>query len=323
MIQTIVNAIASQLLKLFTSGFLSGIEGAEIWLLSRLDRLLLSGAQSPISSAWFYPFFQKMELLSLALALPLFLVAVLSAVFLGSGGYLMRLVGVYLPISLIGSGLFLFVLQALAAGVNAMSSWLAASEHLSVGSLVSVASWFNPGGDLSNPVPFFLVALAGVISLIGSLSLYLELVLRQGVIAVLGAFIPFALLLVLLNSSRNVLFRYIEVTVGVLFSKLAIVVLLCLGGELVRNSGSSGGFGQFMTGVAMVILSAFSPFLLLSLLPFAHLDHQRQLSLQARRSLSHAASNGGRLMSGPSAQVVPEIPLASATVVPSYLKQRQ
>ncbi len=319
--QNIINTVIRQVLLLFTHGFLSGIEGSEVWLFARLDQLLLHGTQSPISSAWFYQFFQKMELLSLALVLPLLLVGVISSVFTSSASYLMRLVGVYLPVSLVGSGLFLFAYQLLASAVDAMSGWLIGSEHLSMGSFLSIAAWISPNGDLSNPVPFLLIALAGVVSLFGALSLYLELMLRQGVMAVLGAFIPFALLFVLLSSSRAVLYRYIEVVVGVLFSKLAVVVLLCLGAELVAHSGSSGGFSQFMTGVAMIILTSFSPFLLFSLIPFAHLDHQSQLSHSARRSMAQMARSSGTLLSGSVSPATQEVPMASATVVPAYLKR--
>lgn len=319
--ETVINAVIRQVLLLFSNGFLSGIEGSEVWLFAHLDQLLLEGAQSPISSAWFYQFFQKMELISLALVLPLLLVGVVSSVLLGSGGYLMRLVGVYLPVSLVGSGLFLFAFQMLASAIDSMSSWLVGSEHLSLESFGAMTAWLSPGGDLSNPVPFLLIAVAGVAGLIGTLSLYFELLLRQGVMLVLGAFIPFALLFVLLSSSRAALYRYIEVTIGVLFSKLAVVVLLCLGGELVVHAGSPGGFGQLMTGIAMIILASFSPFLLFSLIPFAHLDHQAQLSHSARGSAVALTKRTGLLVSGSAPQAAPEIPLANATTVPSYLKQ--
>ncbi len=318
---TIVNAVINQVMAFFTNGFLSGIEGSEVWLFARLDGLLLHGSQSPVSSAWFYLFFQKMELLSLALVLPLFLFGVISSVFFGSGSYLFRLIGVYLPISLVGSGLFLFFFQTAATSIDAMAGWLMSSEHVSLGSFSSFLALVSVHGDSSNPIPFLIIGIAGVVSLCGALSLYFELLLRQGVMLVLGAFIPFALLFVLLSSSRVVLSRYIEVTVGVLFSKLAVVVLLCLGGGLVGHAGSQGDFGQFMTGIAMIILAAFSPFLLFSLIPIAHLDHQSQLSHLARRSAGGVIRKGGMLAGGPSVQATSEIPMATATVVPSYLKQ--
>ncbi|NNN18259.1 MAG: hypothetical protein HKL84_00205 [Acidimicrobiaceae bacterium] len=318
---TIVNAVIKQVLSLFANGLLSGIEESEIWLFARLDQFLLHSPPTPILSGWFYQFFQKMELLALALALPLFLFAVVASMIVGSGGYLLRLVGIYLPLSLVGSGLFLFIYQTMSSCVDAMCGWLMGSEHVSFQPLGSLVSWVSVKGDVSNPIPFLLIAVAGILSLFGALSLYFELVIREGVMMILGAFIPFALLFVLLSSSRAVLYRYIEVTIGVLFSKLVVVVLLCLGSDLVVNSGSMGGFSQFIAGVSMVILASFSPFLVFSLIPIAHLDHQSQLSHAGRRSIAGVSRKGAFLVAGPSATVIPEIPLASATVVPSYLKQ--
>lgn len=317
-IDTIIRAVA----QFFASGFLAGVESSELWLFSQLDRLILRSTGSPLTSAWFYHFFQKMELLALAFVLPLFLIAVVSSIFLGSGGYLFRLVGVYLPISLAGSGVFFFIYRALAASIDSMSSWLAGSEHLSLESLGSFASALNVGGG-GNPVPFLVVALAGIISLLGALSLYFELLLRQGVMMVLGAFIPFAVLFMLLSSSRSVMYRYIEVALGVLLSKLVVVVLLCLGGELLVNSTAAASFREFIMGTAMVVLASFSPFLLFALIPIAHLDHQSQLSSSIRRSARGVAGKGGMLIGGGTSSQAKEIPLASSTAVPSYLKREQ
>ncbi|TAN20339.1 MAG: hypothetical protein EPN30_10560 [Actinomycetota bacterium] len=319
--ETIVNTVIKQILSLFTNGFLSGIEGSELWLFSRLDQLVLGGSQAPVSSAWFYQFFQKMELLALALVLPLLLIGVLGSMISGAGGHLLRLVGIYLPVSLVGSGLFLFAFRTLATCVDAMCTWLAGSAHVSLESLVPVSSWVSVRGDAANPIPFLLIALAGILSLVGSFSLYFELLVRDGVMMILAAFIPFAVLFVLLRASRAVLFRYVEVTVGVLFSKLVVVVLLCLGGDLVTHSTSLGDFSQFMAGASMIILASFSPFLLFGLIPFAHLDHQSQISQVGRRSVAGISRKGALMVGGPATSSVPEIPLASATAIPSYLKQ--
>ena len=321
--ETIVNTAMSQILSFFTSGFLSGVERSELWLFSQVDQLVLSASSASVSSAWFYQFFQKMELLALALALPLLLVGVVGSMISAAGSHLLRLVGIYLPMSLVGSGLFLFAFRVLATCVDAMCVWLAGSAHVSLESLVPLASWVSVKGDASNPIPFLLIALAGIVSLLGSFSLYFELLIRDGVMLILAAFIPFAMLFVLLRASRAVLYRYIEVTIGGLFSKLVVVALLCLGGELVVHSRSLGDFSQFMAGASMIILATFSPFLLFSLIPFAHLDHQSQISQTGRRSVAQISRKGAFLAGGPPARSMPEIPMASATVIPSYLKQHQ
>lgn len=320
---TIVITVVKDVLNLFSSGFVSGIESSEIWLFGHFDALLLQSSSSALSSGWFYGFFQKMEILALAFAVPLFLVGLLAATFNNSGSYLIRLVMVYLPISIVGSGVFLFIFQSLSSAIDEMSSWLVNSEHFSLDSFTAIASGISVQGGAPDPVPFLLVLIVGILSVLGSLSLYFELLLRQGVMLILGAFIPFAFLSVFLSSSRSALYRYIEVTIGVVLSKLVVVVLLCLGSVLVLHQGSDAGFSESIIGVAMVILASLSPFLLFGLIPFAHIDHQAQLSRSARK-VAGGFARQGLFISGGSAPVTrTEIPIANATVVPSYLRSKE
>lgn len=318
---SIVNAIIKQLIHIFTGGFVSSITSVEIWLFLRIDKFIVHGSLISLSSGWFYQFFQKMEVLALVLILPLFIIGLINGVVSGSGGYLLRLVTLYLPVSLIGSGVLLIGFQALGSAVDVMCRWLIDSQHLSPSSFAQTFSNLSAHGGLADPIPFLLVVIAGIVSVIAALSLYFELLIREGVLVVLAAFIPLILLAMLLSSAKAVVYRFIEISVGVIFSKLAVVVLLCLGAELVTNSGLASNFDQFMIGVAIVILASFSPFLLFSLIPIAHLDHQAQLSGSARRKGRDLMRIGAMAVPGAG---IPEIPgpppLAEATPVPSYLR---
>lgn len=320
---TVVNSVIKQLMHIFTGGFVSAITSAEIWLFLRIDRFIVHGSLISLSSGWFYQFFQKMEVLALVLILPLFIIGVINAVVSGSGGYLLRLVTLYLPVSLIGSGVLLIGFQALGSAVDVMCRWLIDSQHLSPSSFAQMFSNLSAQGDLADPIPFLLVAVAGIVSVLAALSLYFELLIREGVMFVLAAFIPLILLATLLSSAKAVVYRFIEISVGVIFSKLAVVVLLCLGAELVANSGSESNFSQFMVGIAIVILASFSPFLLFALIPIAHIDHQAPLSASARRKGRDLIRLGTMAVPGTG---IPERsgppPLAEATPVPSYLRNR-
>ena len=73
---SIVNAIIKQLIHIFTGGFVSSITSVEIWLFLRIDKFIVHGSLISLSSGWFYQFFQKMEVLALALILPLFIIGI-------------------------------------------------------------------------------------------------------------------------------------------------------------------------------------------------------------------------------------------------------
>lgn len=319
---TLINEIVKQLLVMVKGGFLSSVEASEIWLFSSIDHLLLSGTSNTLSQGWFYAFFQKMELLSLALVLPLLLVGLCHAVVTGSGGYMVRLVLCYLPISLVGSGVFLFIFEGLSTVVDLMSTWLIDTQNLSLGSLTHLISGLSSNGNLGNPMPFVLIAIAGIGSILAALSLYFELLIREGVMLVLAAFIPFVLLGMLLTSSKAIVHRFIELSIGVIFSKLAVVVFLSLGIQMALHSGSIGRSSQFLIALAIILLASFSPFLLLTLLPIGHLNHQAQIS-QSGRAKAKQIPRLGALVIGPSSTGAnyEALPTAEATQVPSYLKQ--
>lgn len=319
---TLINEIVKQLLVIIKGGFLSSVESSEIWLFSSIDHLLLGGTSTALSQEWFYQFFQRMELLSLALVLPVLLIGLCSAVVTGSGGYLVRLILFYLPISLVGSGIFLVMFEGLSTVVDAMSKWIIDSQNLSLDSLTNMVSGLSARGNIGNPMPFILIAIAGIGSVVAALSLYFELLIREGVMLVLAAFIPFVLLGMLLTSSRAIVHRFIEVSIGVIFSKLAVVVFLSLGIQMALHSGSIGRSSQFLIALAIVILASFSPFLLLALLPAGYFGHQAQIS-QYSREKTKRISRLGSLLVGPSAVGVDyeALPTAQATQVPSYLRQ--
>lgn len=318
----LINEVIKQLLALLRGGFLSSLQRSEIWLFSSIDHLLVNGAASSLTQGWFYQFFQKMELLSLALVLPMLLIGLCSAVISGSGGSLVRLVLLYLPIALVGSGVVLFAFEATSKIVDYMSEWIINSQNLSVASLAHMVSGIGMGGNPTNPMPFILIVIAGVGSIVASLSLYFELLIREGIVLVMAAFIPLILLGLILSSSRAIAFRFIEMSIGVIFSKLVIVVFLSLGMQMAVHSTSIGRSGQFLIALGIIAMSCFSPFLLMALLPFGHLSHQQQIS-QTGRGKAKQIGRLGALVVGPSSPEVgyPALPVAKATEVPSYLRQ--
>lgn len=320
---SVVQSAAASLVSLFTHGFAVAIERSEIWLFERIDTLIVEGAGSQVGSPWFYHFFQKMEILALGLVLPLFLVGVILAQISGSGSMLTRLTMLYLPVSLIGSGLFFFAVEGLTASFDAMSSWLVSSSGVNLSSLSGALPVSGVPAGSPSEVPFLLIAVGGTLSVLAALSLYFELLLRQGVILLLTALVPFGILFMLIGSSRVTFYRYLEVTAMVIAAKFVVVVLLCLGALLIINASGLDGFSQFLSGSAVLLLASFSPFLLFSLIPVAHLDHQSQMSHSLRRTAVVVSQRGlGGGTGGTDMGAPGDIPLANATLVPSYLRDR-
>jgi hypothetical protein len=115
--------------------------------------------------------------------------------------------------------------------------------------------------------------IVAVIYLVAAILLWIELVLRAGIILTMLVLYPlFALGLidparsgVVQTAGRLRLQRYFDVLVAIFVAKWVIAVVLALAGALVHYGGASGA----LTALGLVVLVVFVPFGLLAFLPVA------------------------------------------------------
>jgi hypothetical protein len=242
------------------------------WLISQADGLMGETTTPRIGSAWFDRQYRTMGSLAAVFALPLLLLSVLQGVFKREAGVILRAAFVQLPAAFLLAAIAVTVVQLLLQLTDQMSAAVAGS----VGSdadeffedtgkaLGSVAT--ATGG--TNPAPLFAVFLAALIAAAGAFCVWLELLVRAAAIYVAVLFLPFTFVAMIWPATARWCRRLIELLVAVIFAKFVIVAIMALAAAGLGQSRGDEAFQGVLAGAALMVLAAFSPFVLLRLIPF-------------------------------------------------------
>ncbi len=113
----------------------------------------------------------------------------------------------------------------------------------------------------------FLAFLIGAMLAGAALAVSLELLLREAAVYVVVLMLPLAFAGMVWPARRIWAVRAVETLVALILAKFAIVAVLALAGGALGTGGASA----MLAGTALLMLAAFSPFVLFRLLPFAEL----------------------------------------------------
>jgi hypothetical protein len=126
---------------------------------------------------------------------------------------------------------------------------------------------FNASGG--SPVPLFAVFLGGLIAAAGAFCVWVELLIRSAAIYAAVLFLPFTFVAMIWPATTRWCKRLIEILLAIIFAKFVIVAIMALAAAGLGHSRSHEAFQGVMAGAALMLLAAFSPFVLLRLIPFA------------------------------------------------------
>jgi len=126
----------------------------------------------------------------------------------------------------------------------------------------------------------FAVVVLGLVAVVAALALWVELLVRSGLVYLLVAISPLGFAAAVWPAARGLLRRSVELLVAVVVSKLVIVIALAVGvaamagvGSVASGSGpaeaAGGAVGALLAGAVVLGLAAFSPFLVVKLVPAA------------------------------------------------------
>src|SRR5581483_10778411 len=125
----------------------------------------------------------------------------------------------------------------------------------------------------------FAWVLIGLVVALGALLVWVELMVRSALVYLLVALSPLAFAAMTWPAARGALRRTVELLLAVVVSKFVICVTLAVGAAALGGAGTvdpaAGGsipaasLGTLLSGAAVLGLAAFSPFVVLRLIPFA------------------------------------------------------
>ena len=198
-----------------------------------------------------------------ALGLETLLVAVVLAVIQGVRAgepmAVLRALAVEAPISIFG----------MVAVIGLTTALLSAVDHASSAVLPNVAKDLGTwaGGDGVGAFTFF-GSLVAALGLVATLAVWVELVVRSGLIFLLVALSPLMLALRVWPAAAGVWRRGAEVGVALILTKFVIALALALGAAALAGSvtGPTSVTAE-TTGAGLMLVAAVSPFVLFRVLP--------------------------------------------------------
>jgi hypothetical protein len=142
----------------------------------------------------------------------------------------------------------------------------------------------------------FAVVLVGLLAVLAAALVWAELLVRAALIYLVVAMSPLVLAATMWPAARGVLRRTVEVLVALIVSKLVVSIAIAvgaaaLGGAGMENTGTAGAIGTLMIGAAILAMAAYSPFLVLRLIPVVE-------SATIGQGVSHAPMRGVQTAAG-------------------------
>jgi hypothetical protein len=213
------------------------------------------------------------------IALLALLASVVHGMCRNDGASLVRHTATFLPLGI----MITLVAPTLAKLVLRLADGLAAAVSGDVASQLSVAS-----DQLATTAPTASMFAITALCLLAALALWVELILRNIVLALLLCTMPLVVAALVWSPARRVAGRVVEAFVAVALSKVAVVLALSLGlSGLASSEGAS-----VVVGGATLALAAFAPYLVLRIVPFASHAAVHSFEGLRQRTVGTAATAG-------------------------------
>jgi type IV secretion system protein TrbL len=267
--------VARAVLSAMAHAISAGVVSLAAWAIGGLTHAATATSAVTLDT-WFKGPWRAMVSVAGLVAIPLFLIGVVSALLRGEGaGAMAKVLGRLLGAA-VGGVLALAGVELLLALVDVSCQIV---EHVSGVSLASALARLGVAlgvtGAVGGPQTAGIGAIVlALLAALGALVLWLELVVRGALLLVAAAFIPLALAGMLWPATASWMRRLAEVIAAVAVSKLVIVVVLILGAAALTASPLSistpgADLDAVVSGVAFLAIATLGLPMALRLVPMA------------------------------------------------------
>jgi hypothetical protein len=255
----------------FTVFFTAGAQ----WFLERMMEFLVAANRPDLSAAWWVGKHNQMLALAWVIAAATLLLALIDAAAKGTWEGLGRAVLVDVPVAAVVGGFGPLVIQYLVDLADWLSSRLLQDLGADAGrALSSSAQWFATFGAVTgNPsVPLVAGFVVALVTIVGALLVFLELLLRANAIYLIAALIPVVYAVRIWPAARGVARRTTEALVAIILAQPVVALAISLGAGAGASLGGIGDaslkdFGTAVGGAVFLLLAALAPWGILSLMP--------------------------------------------------------
>lgn len=262
-------AIAAALLRALVISLAPGLLHLYSWGLQQLIVVSTSTAQFDPHAQFFLHAYQQDVQIAGLFVVPALLVGVIAALWLRDLGEMVRLLLVRVPaVVVVGVG-SITVLSILSEVVDQASRALLSGRSSFAGLQSAAARIVTSQG-----VPLAVVIVLFVLGAVSVVAIWIELVVRSGLLYVMAAVLPLASIGLLFPTGRTWLRRSTEAIVAVLVSKFFMVLSLSLAVGAVSDAYAtkeslSDAVSLFVSGIGLMLVTIFAPYLVIRMIPFA------------------------------------------------------
>lgn len=262
-----------------TEGIANWVLGAVGDLVDGCLNFLKTSARPNVEAAWFSgagsPYATVRNLAGLLLLGFVFL-AIIQGLIAGDAAGMVRRVAADLPAAVFGMVATVTVVAKLLELTDSLST---AVLQQSDGQALHFVSGF--GASITSSTQGFAAVIVGLVAVLAALMLWIELMIRSVLVYLLVALSPLGFAAMVWPATRGVLRRMVELLLAVVVSKLVVCIALSIGVAALAGAGTTAGpnagvgdaapqgLGALFVGAAILALAAFSPFLVLRLIPVA------------------------------------------------------
>jgi hypothetical protein len=238
------------------------------------------------TASWFQSTYLRVALLAALLALPFLFAAAIQAVLRSDPLLLARAALADLPLAMLA----VFTGGQLTKLLIGASDWMCTVVASAAGAgpgrfLLSYAA--ITGGFSAGFGSAFVALLAGILVVLAGLVLSLELLLREAAVYVVVLLLPLVFAGLVWPARRRWVTRSLELLVALVLSKFVIVAVLVLAFAAFHGIDQRG-IAPGIVGMALLMMSVFSPWALMRLLPMA------EVAASVHGMLRNAGGEAGR-----------------------------
>lgn len=314
-------------------GIARWILGAIAELINGVLNFLKTTARPDVTDAWFSGSgspYAAVRNVSAVLLIGFLLAGIIQGLVAGDVAGMLRRVAVDAPVAVLGMIATTVIVDLLLDLTDALSTAVLGNA---TGPTLGFLEGFGVGAHLLTGG--FSTVIIGLVAVIAAVMVWIELMVRASLMYLLVAMSPLAFAASVWPAAKGVLRRLIELLLAVIVSKLVISIALAVGVAALGGAGTAAGtdpgvgewaaqgLGTLVVGTSILCLAAFSPFVVLKLIPVAEAAVVAQgvsrAPLNTARSGMNTAYYGrslGRLGGGSGGSGSPPQPPADASPPP-------
>lgn len=286
-----VGDLASDAFGAFTRGITAWILDAVVSIATGVFNFFLDSTDPNVQADWFSGSngtYTALVALATSLLLVCFLAGTIQGVVAGDVGGMVRGMAVHLPAAVVAMVALVGGTQVLIGATDSASAWVLADFE---GDLHGVAGVLAQVHSMAGPqASAFLIVVVGLVTVVAGVILVAELVVRASLIYVVVALAPLVFATMVWPAMQGVSKKLLQLLGALIISKLVMAVALAVGAAALEGVGSGGevtsmpapevvaedpggsvtqAIGLLLAGGAVFGVAAFSPLMVMKLMPIA------------------------------------------------------